>query len=87
MSYAIRYRSGVERDVSRLNRPILKKVNQAIMSLADNPRPHKCVKLTGYDDLFRLRVGDWRIVYEVNDARRLVEVQIVAHRREVYRGL
>jgi mRNA interferase RelE/StbE len=50
-------------------------------------RPPQCVKLAGHESLYRLRVGDWRIVYAVDDARRFATVTIVAHRREIYRGL
>ena len=87
MSYAIFYRPGVARDMARLPKAVLRRVDKAIMSLAGDPRPPGCRKLGGATGLWRLRVGDWRIVYEIDDARRLVEVQIVAHRREVYRRL
>jgi mRNA interferase RelE/StbE len=87
MSYEIRYNRGVDRDIARLPRPVMLRVDTAIMALADDPRPPKCVKLTGYSTLYRVRIGDWRVVYDVDDARQIVEVQIVAHRREVYRGL
>jgi len=44
-------------------------------------------KLSGHQRLYRVRVGDWRILYEIDDAKRIVEIHLVAHRREVYRGL
>jgi mRNA interferase RelE/StbE len=56
----------------------------AIDGLAVNPRPPGAVKLAGRDD-FRVRVGDYRVVYAVDDSERLVIVARVAHRREVYR--
>jgi len=52
--------------------------------LADEPRPVGAVRLAGRDD-YRIRVGDYRIVYAVDDAERLVLVSRIAHRREVYR--
>lgn len=90
MSYDIHYRPGVERDMSRLVRVgggVLERVDRAIRALADTPRPPGCKKLAGQPGLYRVRVGDWRIVYEIDDSRRIVLVAIVAHRREVYRGL
>jgi mRNA interferase RelE/StbE len=62
------------------------RVRAAIDLLADNPRPPGCTKLTGEDDAYRVRVGVYRIVYEVLDNRLLVHVVRVGHRRDVYRG-
>ncbi|MBI4579691.1 MAG: type II toxin-antitoxin system RelE/ParE family toxin [Planctomycetes bacterium] len=52
-----------------------------------SPRAPGSVKLAGTKSTYRVRVGDWRIVYEIDDGRQTVFVTIVAHRREVYRGL
>ena len=87
MSYSITYGSGVERDIAKLPKALLRRVDRAIMGLSENPRPPGCKKLAGQGKLCRIRVGDWRIVYEVDDARRAVDVQIVADRKDVYRGL
>ena len=87
MNYTILYRPGVERDMSKLPRPVLKRVDSAILGLGENPRPHGSKKLKGHANLYRTRVGDWRIIYEVSDARREIEIQIVANRKDVYRGL
>jgi mRNA interferase RelE/StbE len=68
----------------RLHGSTRDRVREAIDALAGNPRPHGAVKLAGRDD-YRIRVGDQRIVYAVDDAERLVIVARIAHRREVYR--
>lgn len=60
------------------------RVGAAIDALAAEPRPRGAVKLAGRDD-FRIRVGDHRIVYAVDDAERSVLIARIAHRREVYR--
>jgi mRNA interferase RelE/StbE len=60
------------------------RVRDAIDSLADDPRPRGVAKLAGRDD-YRIRVGDYRIVYAVDDEERLIIVARIAHRREVYR--
>jgi mRNA interferase RelE/StbE len=62
------------------------RVRAAIDLLADNPRPPGCTKLVGEDDAYRVRVGVYRIVYEVFNDRLLVRVVRVGHRRDVYRG-
>ncbi len=54
------------------------------MALAGDPRPRGCKKLEGYRDHWRIRVGDWRVVYIIDDAARVVTVTRIAHRREVY---
>ncbi len=62
-----------------------RRARAAIDGLITEPRPSGCKKLVGADDLWRVRVGDWRIVYAIRDRELLVLVVRVAHRREVYR--
>jgi mRNA interferase RelE/StbE len=68
----------------RLHGSIKSRIATAIDGLEINPRPTGAAKLAGSDD-FRIRVGDYRIVYAVDDSRRIVIVARIAHRREVYR--
>ncbi len=58
-----------------------------IESLADNPRPHGHVKLSGYENLYRVRKGDWRIVYLVQDEQLLILIIEVATRGNAYKNL
>lgn len=85
-----RYRVEVARRalkaLQRLPRPGQQRVRAAIDLLADDPRPPGCVKLTGEDGTYRVRTGDYRIVYDVLDDRLVVQVVRIGHRREVYRG-
>jgi mRNA interferase RelE/StbE len=55
-----------------------------IEGLAANPRPSGCRKLRGYKDLWRIRIGDYRVVYIIDDDRKTVSVTRIAHRRDVY---
>jgi mRNA interferase RelE/StbE len=87
MSYILQYRASVRRELGRLDKAILKRVDTAIQKLADHPRPAGCVKLSGTLSLWRIRVGDYRVVYEIRDQELIVIIVTVAHRREVYRGL
>jgi mRNA interferase RelE/StbE len=87
MPYRVEIKPPAEKALERIDNPFRRRIALAIDRLADAPRPPGCVKLRGADDAYRMRVGDYRIVYEVVD--RIVTVYIVriAHRREVYRGL
>jgi mRNA interferase RelE/StbE len=56
-----------------------------IQGLADNPRPHGSEKLAGYDDRYRVRQGDYRVVYLIDDHTSTVTIYRIGHRREIYR--
>lgn len=76
-----------KRELRRLPRHILQSTLEDVHALADDPYPAGCSKLKGHESLYRVRVSDWRIVYEVDNAARTVTVLRVASRGEVYRGL
>lgn len=85
-----RYRVEVARRAIKalagLPRQEQQRVRAAIDLLSDSPRPPGCTKLTGEDDTYRVRVGVYRIVYEVFDDRLLIHVIRIGHRRDIYRG-
>ena len=56
-----------------------------IWALADNPRPPGCKKLAGYKDMWRIRIGDYRVLYTIDDAGNIVIIMMVSHRGEAYR--
>lgn len=87
MSYRLIVKPSAQKDVARLPRPVQRRVLDRLARIEADPRAPGSVKLAGAKATYRARVGDWRIVYEIDDARRTVIVTIVAHRREVYRGL
>ena len=74
-----------EKVFRRLPKPLLQRIREAISDLAEDPWPPGCKKLTGYDNLYRIRVGDWRISYAVEDDRLIVLVLEVAPRGGAYR--
>lgn len=82
--YAVRLKQSAEREMNRLPAKVFQRVITAILSLEQNPRPRGCRKLRGSEQ-FRMRVGDYRVLYTVSDADRIVEVVAVGHRRDVYR--
>ncbi len=61
------------------------RLRAAIDDLRENARPSGCVKLAGEPDLYRIRVRDYRIIYQVNDPKLTVLVLSIGHRREIYR--
>ena len=73
------------KSIARLPRREQLRVRAAVDLLADEPRPPGCVALADEDSVYRVRVGDYRIVYEVVDDRLVVQVVRVGHRRDVYR--
>ncbi|MGB4066478.1 MAG: type II toxin-antitoxin system RelE/ParE family toxin [Nitrospira sp.] len=84
MSYRPAIKPSASRELGHLDNQVLRRVDEAILKLAENPRPHGAKKLSGVR-LYRIRVGTFRIVYEVNDAQHLVTVVMIGLRREVYR--
>ena len=83
--YQVLLERSAERDLRRLSADIHDRVIGAIRSLANDPRPPGCRKLAGRKHDWRIRVGDYRVVYEIADAVRIVRVHRVRHRRDVYR--
>jgi mRNA interferase RelE/StbE len=87
MAYEVEVTATAAEAIVRLPRQDQSRVQRKIDALAEDPRPHGAVKLTGLRDAYRLRSGDYRIVYTIDDTIRVVSVRRVAHRREAYRRL
>ena len=85
MTYRVEFAARAERQFRALSRQLQVRLKPRIDSLAENPRPAGVQKLSGLDDLYRIRVGDYRVVYAIRDDVLLVLVVRVAHRRDVYR--
>jgi len=85
-AYRVEIQRSAERDLDRLSKMLFDRISARLVALAEEPRPPGAEKLAGLE-AFRLRVGDYRVVYEVDDSVRAVIVTRVRHRREVYRKL
>jgi len=83
--YRVFLERSAERDLGRLSSEVHDRIITAIRALAINPRPPGCRKLTGSKCDWRIRVRDYRIIYEIEDQARVVRINRVRHRREVYR--
>ena len=82
--YAIEIKPSARRELENLSDRLIARLAPKIEGLAANPRPSACRKLRGYKDLWRIRIGDYRVVYIIDDDRKMVSVTRIAHRRDVY---
>ena len=83
-SYSVVVKRSAERELRAIPRPDLGRVVTRIRRLADDPRPPGSERLSG-EDRYRIRRGDYRVVYAIDDEQRIVEVVRIGHRRDVYR--
>ena len=85
MSYTIEFTASATCELKALERAIQRRIATHIDSLASNPFPAGSKKLQGESDLYRIRVGDYRVLYRVDGKRVTVLIVKIGHRREVYR--
>ena len=86
MRYEIIIKPTAEKGLDKVPRPIRRRIADALESLRTVPRPAGVVKLTDQGNLCDIRIGDYRVVYEIDDQRAIIAVLRVAHRKDVYRG-
>ena len=84
-SYRLEFTTGADRQFRNLPKDVQERLTPHIDALIRNPRPSGIKKLKGDDNAYRLRVGDYRVLYEIHDMRLLVLVVKIGHRREIYR--
>ena len=87
MAYRIEVSPAAARQLRKIDRRTLPQIAEKVDSLAVEPRPRGCEKLSGHHDVYRVRVGDYRIIYGVEDRLVLVAVLKVGNRAEVYQRL
>lgn len=83
--YRVEVTKGAQKQIGALSPKDFRRIDRLILSLEENPRPPGCKKLQAEQDVYRLRHGNYRIIYHVNDDSAVVKVLRVMHRREVYR--
>ncbi len=83
--YEILLASQAERDLKRLAAQEFHRIIPEIKALADMPRPAGCRKLVGSRSDYRIRIGDYRVIYEVDDKDNKVRIMRIRHRRDIYR--
>ena len=87
MIYGLEIVPAAQKELSLLPLKDRKRVDDRIRSLADHPRPRGAIALTGHKGLYRLRVGNYRVIYQIRDEVLRILIVKVGHRREVYRNL
>lgn len=83
-NYTVEMKPSARKELWALPNDVLARAVAKIEALTDNPRPPGCKKLKAYRNQWRIRVGDWRVIYIIDDGEAQVSITRVAHRREVY---
>jgi len=84
-SYSIEWKSAAAKELRKLPKPIIARVVVAVDALAREPRPEGVRKLTGSESAYRIRIGQYRVIYNVFDSRLVIEIIRVRDRKEVYK--
>ena len=83
--YSVEFARSARKDIEALDPLVADRIIKRIESLVYDPRPTGVVKLKGAVDQWRIRIGEWRVVYRIDDRGKLIDISAVRHRREVYR--
>ena len=83
--YAVEFARSARKEIEALDPQVADRIIKRIESLVYDPRPTGVVKLKGGVDQWRIRIGEWRVVYRIDDREKLIDISAVRHRREVYR--
>ena len=83
--YRLQIKRSAEVDLRRLPNPVFARINQRTIALRDDPRPVDVRKLQGQQEGWRIRVGDYRVIYLIDDSDQLITIVRVRHRRDVYK--
>ena len=84
MAYRVVITPHARRQLLKMSSDVLRRLEEAITGLGDEPRPQGARRLQGVEDLYRIRVGDYRVIYQIRDKAVVVLVVKIGHRREVY---
>ncbi len=83
--YSITFARSARKELEALPNSLIKRIFTKIEALADEPRPNRCRKLQGFKNLWRIRIGDYRVIYSIDDSLETVDIVAIRHRREAYR--
>ena len=83
--YIITIKKTAAKELNSLPFKIAAKITSAVNNLAKNPRPEGCKKLRGtIEDFWRIRIGDYRVIYTINDGIKIIEIRKIGHRKDIY---
>lgn len=83
--YEVTFAKSATKELESLSASLIERVLRRINCLANDPRPVGSRKLSGSTSLYRLRIGDYRVIYDIDDRRKIVDISAVRHRRDAYR--
>lgn len=83
-NYRVIVSRSAEKELQKLPGQVIAKIITALQSLMVNPRPNGCKKLKGFKDLWRIRIGDYRIIYSINDVVQIIDVRNIGNRKDIY---
>ena len=84
MSYSIQVLRRAQKELAQLPKQEYERIKEVVQNLSQDPRPQGCKKLTGREG-WRIRVGDYRVIYEIDDGQNKLTVLHIGHRRDVYK--
>jgi mRNA interferase RelE/StbE len=82
--YLVRFNRSAEKELDSFDAGLVRRIFSKIEALGNEPRPHGCRKLHGEKYMWRIRIGDYRVIYSINDAERTIEITGVRHRSKAY---
>jgi mRNA interferase RelE/StbE len=82
--YSITFARSARKELEALPNSLITRIFNKIEALNSKPRPHQCRKLQGFNDLWRIRIGDYRVIYSIDDVKEAVDVIAIRHRRQAY---
>ncbi|WP_017293608.1 type II toxin-antitoxin system RelE family toxin [Geminocystis herdmanii] len=85
IEYQIKFKSSSAKELKNLPSNIQKRIGEVLEKIKENPRISGVIKLQGDDKLYRIRVGDYRLVFEIDDSEKLIKITRVRHRQDVYK--
>lgn len=85
VKFKIQISSSAEKQLQKLPKEVQNRISKIILDLARNPYPYGCKKLAGEDDIWRIRIGDYRVLYSIDKAIITIVVLKIGHRKEIYR--
>jgi mRNA interferase RelE/StbE len=83
--YEITFARSARKELESLDADMVRRIFPKIEDLSGNPRPHNCIKMQGGRNLWRMRVGNYRIIYSINDNAKSVDIITIRHRRDAYK--
>lgn len=84
-TYKVELKKSANKELAKLPKPTLKKVVLKLRTLEQEPRPTGCKKLKSNEELWRVRVGDYRVVYTIDDGLLIVDIRKIRHRKDIYK--